>query len=209
MSREVHVRFCEGLGVRFPRATRPVVHCRSLAEAENLLRALEKRFEACGLQLHPEKTRIVSCKVGRRTGSHEHEKFNFLGFCFRPRRARSRKGDHFVGFLPAISPEASRELRAEIRSWKLNSLSHLDMEQISSLFNAKIQGWINYYGRFYGSELQKKVLRYLNSVLCKWAAKKYKRLQRSPRQARRWLQRIFLKEPNLWAHWKLGVGMYG
>ena len=26
MNREVHVRFCEGLGVKFPRATRPLIH---------------------------------------------------------------------------------------------------------------------------------------------------------------------------------------
>ena len=26
MNREVHVRFCEGVGVKFPRATRPLIH---------------------------------------------------------------------------------------------------------------------------------------------------------------------------------------
>ena len=26
MNREVHVRFCEGMGVKFPRATRPLIH---------------------------------------------------------------------------------------------------------------------------------------------------------------------------------------
>jgi hypothetical protein len=26
MNREVHVRFCEGLGVKFPRATRPLIY---------------------------------------------------------------------------------------------------------------------------------------------------------------------------------------
>jgi len=28
MNREVHVRFCEGVGVKFPRATRPLIHTR-------------------------------------------------------------------------------------------------------------------------------------------------------------------------------------
>ena len=47
-----------------------------------------------------------------------------------------------MGFLPAISPEAVRELREEIRSWNLSSLGHLDQGQIAKMFNAKIQGWI-------------------------------------------------------------------
>lgn len=186
-----------------------VVHCRSLAQAEELLRALTERFEACGLQLHPEKTRIVYCKDGKRKGRHEHEKFNFLGFCFRARRAKSRKGNYFVGFLPAISPEAIHELREQIRSWAVLSMVHLGLEQIAHRFNAQIRGWINYYGSFYGSELNAKVLRYLNTVLSRWAAKKFKRLHGSMRQARRWLQRIFRRERTLWAHWNHGVGMYG
>ena len=112
-----------------------------------------------------------------------------------------------MGFLPAISPEAVRELREEIRSWNLSSLGHLDQGQIAKMFNAKIQGWINYYGCYYGSMLKEKVLRYLNRVLSQWAAEKFKRLHGSQRQARRWLQRIFLRDARLWAHWKLGVGM--
>lgn len=104
-----------------------------------------------------------------------------MGFCFRPRLAKSRKGVHFVGFLPAISPEAVRELREEIRSWNLSSLGHLDLGQIAKMFNAKIQGWINYYGCYYGSMLKEKVLRYLNRVLSQWAAEKFKRLHGSQR----------------------------
>ena len=31
-----------------------------------------------GLELHPDKTRIVYCKDSDRTGSYEHEQFTFL-----------------------------------------------------------------------------------------------------------------------------------
>ena len=39
-----------------------VVHCRTGVEARQLLAALQERFKACGLALHPDKTRIVYCK---------------------------------------------------------------------------------------------------------------------------------------------------
>jgi RNA-directed DNA polymerase len=46
-------------------------------------------------------------------------------------------------------------------------------------------------------------------VLERWAAKKFKRLHGSLRQARRWLHGVLRRESRLWAHWKHGVGMYG
>ena len=39
-----------------------VAHCRTRADAEGLLKQLHRRFEECGLELHPDKTRIVYCK---------------------------------------------------------------------------------------------------------------------------------------------------
>jgi len=40
---------------------------------------LEERFARLGLQIHPAKTRIVYSKDANRHGSHEHERFDFLG----------------------------------------------------------------------------------------------------------------------------------
>ena len=40
MSREVHVRFCESRGVRFPPATLPLVMCKSRGQAEAALARL-------------------------------------------------------------------------------------------------------------------------------------------------------------------------
>jgi len=37
MSREVHVRFCEGVRGKFPRSTRLVVMCNSMTQAEEAL----------------------------------------------------------------------------------------------------------------------------------------------------------------------------
>ena len=70
MRRELHVRICEGPGVRFPRATRLIVHAKSKAQAEQLLEAIRKRLAECGLELHPENTRIVYCQDSDRKGQH-------------------------------------------------------------------------------------------------------------------------------------------
>ena len=119
MSREVHVCVCEGLEVRFLRATRLCCHCRSLAQAEWLKATLEKRFRDCGLELHPEKTKIVYCKDGDRKLDFPVTSFDFLGYTFRARRSKSREGKFFINFSPAISNKAAKRVRQEIRSWQL------------------------------------------------------------------------------------------
>src|SRR3984893_14603901 len=55
-----------------------VVHCRSERQARMVLAALGQRMGQVGLMLHPDKTRIVYCKDGKRRGSHEHTSFDFL-----------------------------------------------------------------------------------------------------------------------------------
>ena len=59
-----------------------------------------------GLTLHPDKTRIVYCKDGRRRGSGEHTSFTFLGYTFRARGVRTKTGRMMTGFTPAISKDA-------------------------------------------------------------------------------------------------------
>ena len=69
-----------------------VIHCASKAEAEEVLRSLAERLAQVGLELHPDKTRIVYCKDANRTGSAEHEQFTFLSYTFRPRLAENHRG---------------------------------------------------------------------------------------------------------------------
>jgi RNA-directed DNA polymerase len=97
-----------------------VVHCVSKAQAETVLGAIADRMAQVGLELHPDKTRIVYCKDGTRRGWHEHERFTFLGFTFRPRLAKSKHGNFFVSFLPAVSDDAKKTIGREIRRWKLD-----------------------------------------------------------------------------------------
>ena len=67
-------------GVRFERyCDDAVVHCASEQQARQVRDAIAARLAHVGLELHPQKTRIVSCKDADRSGSHEHERFTFLG----------------------------------------------------------------------------------------------------------------------------------
>ena len=64
-----------------------VVHCKNRRQAEHVLAAIAARMGEVGLRIHPDKTRIVYCKDGRRRGDHEHTSVTFLGFTFRARGA--------------------------------------------------------------------------------------------------------------------------
>jgi len=83
MRREFHVRFCEGPGVRSPRATRSVVLLSSRRDAERFLAVLPRRLGKFGLTLHPDKTRLVPFRrpdrVDRNDGGNPGT-FNLLGF---------------------------------------------------------------------------------------------------------------------------------
>ncbi|MGW9122341.1 reverse transcriptase domain-containing protein [Streptomyces sp. NPDC055663] len=95
-----------------------VVHCVTENQAREILAALENRMEEVGLRLHPDKTRIVYCKDGKRQCSFEQSSFTFLGFTFQARKAWSRKGVNFTNFLPAVSKDALKKIGREVRSWR-------------------------------------------------------------------------------------------
>ena len=65
--------------VKFERyADDAVVHCVSRWQAEKVLAALHERMAGVGLELHPDKTKIVYCRDSGRRSSHEHTSFTFL-----------------------------------------------------------------------------------------------------------------------------------
>lgn len=180
-----------------------IVHCKSETQVKWLRDGTEQRLGECKLQLHPEKTRIVYCKDNHRRGNYLNEKFDFLGYTFRPRRSKSRLGEYFVSFSPAVSNEAVKEIRREMRGWQLHLRSNKTLEDLSRMFNPSVRGWINYYGRFYKSALYPTFCM-LDRVLVRWAMRKYKKLRGHQRRATHWLGRIARREPELFAHWQMG-----
>lgn len=180
-----------------------VTHCVSLKQAKYLQRRLVERFKKYGLELNLEKTRIVYCKDDDRKGTYENTSFDFLGYTFRPRHAKSKYGKYFTSFLPAVSKKAQKAIRKEVKRWKLQLKNEKSIVDIANMFNKKIQGWINYYSHFYKAELYK-VLRYIKSCLIKWVRRKFKK-RNARRRAEYWLGEIAQREPKLFAHWKFGI----
>jgi hypothetical protein len=178
-----------------------VIHCDTEAKALYLWAGLAERFGSVGLELHPDKTKVVYCKDGRRRGDFEHTSFDFLGYTFRGRLVKSRRG-FFMSFLPAMSAKAKKAIGKTIRDWHLNRRSGRDLSGIAREINSQVRGWINYYGAFYRSELYSIATR-IDQHLVRWAMRKFKRLRRKPQRTWVRLHAARQRNPRLFAHWHL------
>lgn len=180
------------------------MHCATREEAEAVRQAIELRLRECRLELHPEKTRVVYCKDANRQGSHETESFDFPGYTFRPRRARSRRGEYFSSFTPAICNKAKKKIGTAMRQWKLSHYVSKTLEDLARMFNPHIRGWGNYFAEFCKSAMSPKWSQ-LNRHLVNWVRHKYRRFAQHQRRAREWLKRVATREPRLFAHWQMGA----
>ena len=177
-----------------------ICHCRSESDASQLKIAIERRFAACNLTLHPEKTKIVYCKDDNRREEHPKVQFDFLGYTFRPRQAKAITGTLFVGFNPGISVKSATAIRQTMRGWKLQRRSDLQLEDLARQVNPALRGWINYYGAYYRSALIK-VINHFDNILSRWAMRKYKNFKHRRRNAKRWVSGIARRQPDLFSHW--------
>lgn len=88
-----------------------IIHCTSKAQAERVLKQLWQRMQECELELHPEKTKLVYCRDYKRQGSYKTVKFDFLGYSFQPRTAKSKRtGKLFLGYDCAISISSRKRI---------------------------------------------------------------------------------------------------
>jgi RNA-directed DNA polymerase len=176
-----------------------VVHCVSEDQARQVRQAIADRMGQVGLRLHPAKTKIVYCRDGKRRGSAEHTAFTFLGYTFRARAARTRKGEVFTSFLPAISAEALKKLGKEVRRWQLHRRTRLSEADIAKVINPVIRGWMQYYGAFYRSALYPLLAR-INTYLIRYLRKKFRRLRPWKKAKAAW-DRAVRQRPRFFAHW--------
>lgn len=181
-----------------------ICHCKTKQEAEAMKASIKERFAKCKLELNETKTSIVYCKDANRKESFEKIKFDFLGYTFRPRRAKNKRGEYFVSYLPAISQKASKRISETMRSWWKTSRTDKTLEELAGLINPVLQGWINYYSKFYKTGLYPLFER-LNQRLSIWVTKKFKKFKGHRRKARVWLRKVYESNVNLFAHWKFGV----
>lgn len=183
-----------------------VVHCVTVAQANHVLEAVRERLKACGLEVHPEKTRLVYCKDDRRRGNYGEHGFDFLGYTFRPRRARVQGRRSFVGFLPAMSTKSAKRVRGIVRGWHLACWrSPSTLVEIARFTNPVVRGWLMYYGHLYRSRCLQVLGRCLTFALVKWAMRKYKHFRGHWRRAYHWLGRVAARDRDLFVLWRLGV----
>jgi len=131
MSGDVHVRFCEGLGVRFPGPTHLVILSRGkAAEALGWTRGVLERLQ---LTLNEKKTSIRNAR---------RERFDFLGYTFGPHYSR-RTGRAYLGYSP--SAKSVQRVREKVRE-HLGRGNTKPWEEVRDRLNQKLRGWAQYFG---------------------------------------------------------------
>jgi group II intron reverse transcriptase/maturase len=129
---------CSELGTLVRYADDLVVMCRTQAAAKEAHRRLALIMERLGLELHPEKTKLVNLSAGK-------EGFRFLGCSVRKRRSIQRAPDrHYMQRWP--SPKAMKSLRRRVHELTDTSRSGAgDVRVIIATLNPLLRGWGNYF----------------------------------------------------------------
>jgi RNA-directed DNA polymerase len=177
-----------------------VVHCRGREQAEEVMQAIAARLAECGLMMHPEKSKVVYCRDSNRTEAHPNVSFTFLGFTFRPRRAKNKYGRIFTGSVPGVSNEALKRMRQTVRGWRLHQQTPGKLAELADQCNPTVRGWWTYYGSFYPAALQP-LWRYMDKKLELWARRKYKTLRRHQCRSAEWLNGMRQAYPSMFFHW--------
>ena len=122
MRREFHVRFLEGLGVRFPGATCLVILCRTEEEAHVALRKAREVLAGLKLELNEEKTQVTSFAKG----------FDFLGF-------------HFTRRYRKIGTKSLLSFYTKVRETTKRKQGDRPVTAVIEDLNPIIRGWGNYH----------------------------------------------------------------
>ena len=207
----LHYSFDRWMEIQFPSikferyADDIIVHCVSEKQAQYMLSRIKERLQACKLELHPEKTKIVYCRDGKRREKTQYpDRFTFLGYEFKSRKCKNGNDGHlFHSYTPGISPKVTKRLTEELRKLNIHNRVNQTIEELAGLLNAKVRGWINYYGQFRKSEMWR-IFGRLNARLVKWVRKRYKRIGGSWPRAYKTLQEMARQQPNLFVHWREG-----
>jgi len=141
MSGDVHVRFCESRGVRLPPATHLVVLCSTRSQAEHAQRRVTAILGDLGLELHPDKTRVVDLREGK-------EGFDFLGCHLHARMSgRLWEQQRIVRYYLHRWPSQRSMKRARQRVKALTGRSQVGMElkEVIGRLNLFLRGWANYF----------------------------------------------------------------
>lgn len=182
-----------------------LIHCHSQAQARQVMEEPRQRLQDRGLELHPDKTRIVYCKDDNRSGDYPVRKFDFPGYTFRGRSVRNaRDQKNFVGFTPAVSNVSKKAMRGYLRASRMNKHLQGGLWEIARGYNPVLRGWLEYYGKYGRSEM-KDVFTSFNKMLIKWLMRKYQRFRGHKTRASRYAESLCKYNKKLFVHWEQGI----
>lgn len=128
----------ESLGLHSVRYADDIVVLAEDAEtAKRALRQIREWMDEAGLELHPEKTRLVDMKEA---DAH----FDFLGYRFK----RSKRGK----LLRLVRPKSKQKLRASLKK-PTKRCNGKSMTAIIGLVNPVLKGWFEYFKHAHPTEL--------------------------------------------------------
>ena len=132
---------CAHLGTLVRYADDFVVMCDTTAAVEEARRRVSTVLTRLGLELHPEKTRMVDLSRGR-------EGFDFLGCHLHKRMSgpiweRARQRVFYLHRWP--SSRAMTRVRARVRALTPRQRCHLDLRLVIADVNRVIRGWAQYF----------------------------------------------------------------
>jgi RNA-directed DNA polymerase len=130
-----------GLGALVRYADDGVALCRTAAQARAALEAVREILASLGLELHPEKTKVVDLREGR-------EGLEFLGCHFHARMSgrlweQKRIVRYYLHRWP--SQRAMKRLRGKVRDRTGRNRAGADIREVIADLNPLLRGWGNYF----------------------------------------------------------------
>jgi RNA-directed DNA polymerase len=150
------VRYCDDF----------VVLCPTRERAEQARSLAERALGPLGLQLHPDKTRIVGVKDGA-------EGFDFLGFHHRMVESRKRRGRYWMHKWP--SPRAMASIRAKVRDLTAPRQIGLPLAAVVEQLNPVLRGWGTYFRQGNSSAKFGAIDSYVHQRMAILASRKHRR----------------------------------
>ena len=126
--------------MRLPPATHLVVICRSEAEARAAQQLASAVLAGLGLELHPDKTKVVDLREGR-------EGFDFLGCHFRARVSGRllERGIRRYYLQRWPSQRAMKRVREKVKARTGRGRAGQDIREVIADLNPILRGWGNYF----------------------------------------------------------------
>ena len=193
VSGDVHAGFYERREVRSLPATHRVVLCCSEREATEALRVAGGILGALGLELHPEKTKVVDLREGR-------EGFDFLGCHFRARVSGRmlERGVRRYYLHRWPSQRAMKRVRGRVRELtdRRRRAGMKDIREVIAALNPVLRGWGSYFRTGNAADKFRQIDRHVAWRLKRLLIKRKGRHLRSG-QAGRWTE-----------DWLVGLGLH-